>query len=429
MKFRSLLFCGMLLGLATAMPARGQTTPQSSQAASKEKTVSAEELVREALEANPEIQAKERRVEALRARAPQARTLPDPTVTVGWLGEAAPFDVTDNFPPSYRGFAASQEFPFPGKLKLRGKIADRESEAARWEYEAAKRKVAAQVKTAYYQYAYCVKALEIIQNNRALLDKLTKVAEARYKAGMGIQQDVLRGQMEVSRLLQRITILTEQRNAMTARLNTLLNRDPESALPEPEELRQSKLAYTLEELYRMARANDTGLQREQRMIEGDEDRVALSRKSYDPDFSVNFMYAQRPSLPDTKGLFVTLNIPIFYKSKQREAVKEATENLLSEQSMRANRQTTVNYEVKEQYLAAEQAEKLAVIFSQAIVPQSSQALESSELAYEAGNADFLTMLSNFLDVLDYQVNYYQEISDYDVALAQLEPLVGTELTQ
>jgi outer membrane protein TolC len=87
----------------------------------------------------------------------------------------------------------------------------------------------------------------------------------------------------------------------------------------------------------------------------------------------------------------------------------------------------VNYLVKQQYLAAEQASKLAVLYSQAIVPQSSQTLESSELAYQTGQVDFLTMLDNFINLLDFQVNYYHQISNYQIALARLEPLVGVEL--
>jgi cobalt-zinc-cadmium efflux system outer membrane protein len=437
MKFRSLLFCWMLLLVWTALPARGQTEPlrpgdqakAGQPAAAEKKTVSVEELVAEALRSNPEIQAAEHRVAAFRARVPQAKTLPDPTVTIGWLGEPLPFDVRDNFPPSFRGFTASQQFPFPGKLKLRGRIADRESEAAWWDYEAARRHVAAQVKIAYYEYSYFHKALEIIENNRVLLEKLTNIAEARYEAGKGLQQDVLKGQVELSQLLGRITILTEQQHTAVARLNTLLNRDPETPLAAPAPLQQTKLSYTLDNLYRLARSHDTGVQRAQRMIERAQDALQLSRKSYDPDFSVSYMYQQRPMLADTQGLFVTLNIPIFYKSKQREAVKEATESLLSERSLRADRETTLNFQVKEQFLAAQQADKLAVLFSQAIVPQSSQALQSSELAYESDKADFLTMLSNFINLLDFQVNYYRQISNYQLALARLEPLVGVELTK
>ena len=92
-----------------------------------------DELVHEALSKNPAIQAQAKRVEALRLRVPQAKSLPDPEVSVGWMGNITPFSVQNKDPSSYRGITAMEEFPYPGKLKLRGQIADREAESARWD--------------------------------------------------------------------------------------------------------------------------------------------------------------------------------------------------------------------------------------------------------------------------------------------------------
>jgi cobalt-zinc-cadmium efflux system outer membrane protein len=430
MKFRHWLFCSTFVALLAALPAVGQSkNTQIQKAPAPESVLRLDVLVSEALRANPEIRAAELRVEALQARVPQAKALPDPTVSVGWMGKPLPFVTNDASTMSYRGVSAMETFPFPGKLKLRGQIADRESQAAWWDYEAARRNVSSEVKVAYYQYAYFHQALEVTENSRALLEKITQISQARYETGKGLQQDILKGQVELSQLLERITILNEEQQTAVARINTLLNRAPETPLAPPVPLALSKLAYSLDELYRLAQTNDAGLQRDQRMIEGDQDAVALARKSYNPDFNVTYMYEQVPGMPDVQGAFVGVNIPIFYKSKQRQEVLEASRNLASERSSRENRQTTVNFLVKEQFLAARQASKLAVLYSQAIVPQSSQTLESSELAYQTGQADFLTMLDNFINMLDFQVNYYRQISDYQIALSRLEPLVGVELVK
>ncbi|MBI4466406.1 MAG: TolC family protein, partial [Acidobacteria bacterium] len=102
-----------------------------------------DELIREALENNPAVHAALRRVEAQRRRVPQARALPDPRVSVGWMGNLKPFGVMREDPSSYRSVGATQEIPFPGKLKLRGEVADREAEAVWWDYEATRRRVVA----------------------------------------------------------------------------------------------------------------------------------------------------------------------------------------------------------------------------------------------------------------------------------------------
>jgi len=129
------------------------------------------------------------------------------------------------------------------------------------------------------------------------------------------------------------------------------------------------------------------------------------------------------------GFTVTANIPIYYRTKQREAVKEQTEQLVSSQRSKENRQTELFFAVKQQYLLAKSSEELLKLYSQVIVPQSSLALESSMASYQVGTVDFLTILTNFTVVLDYEVSYYRELANYQMALANLEPLVGVELTK
>ena len=78
-------------------------------------------------------------------------------------------------------------------------------------------------------------------------------------------------------------------------------------------------------------------------------------------------------------------------------------------------------------LAAKAARDLAVLYTKAVVPQSSLTLESSMSAYQVGSNDFLTVLSNFSTLLNYETDYYRQVADYNMALAQIESLVGIEL--
>ena len=405
------------------------TDPVAAAGSQEPAAVTLQDLVREALDRNPAIKSAARQVQALRARVPQVRTLPDPVLTTGWAGNLTPYSVQKGDPSSYRGLNLMQEIPFPGKLKLRGQIVDREAEALRWDLENARRDVVAQVKAAYYEYAYYHKAIEIIQKDQDLLGRLTKIADARYKVGMGIQQDVLRAQVEQSRLLQRLTVLKQQERTAQVRLNTLLNRDPEMPIGGPIPIQKSNFPYTLEEIYQMARENDPGLKREQRMIERSQLAVNLARKDYRPNFTVGYMYQQRPLLPDMQGFTVGINLPIFYKTKQREGVIEATEEMIGARNRLEDRQNSVNFDVKQQYLSAKASEELVQLYARAVVPQSSLALDSSISSYEVGKLDFLSMLSNFQTILEYETDYYQELTNFETALARLEVLVGRELTQ
>jgi cobalt-zinc-cadmium efflux system outer membrane protein len=397
--------------------------------ASGEPQLTLDDLVGLALSKNPGIKSAAERYKSQQARVPQARSLPDPTFSGGWMGNITPFSVQEKFPPSYRGLTVAEHFPYPGKLKLQGQIADRGAEAAWWDYEQVRRQVTSDVKVAYYEYSYYTQALEITRKDKNLLQKLASISEELYKVGKGMQADVFRAQVEVSRIDQKLIVLRQQQETSRARLNTLLFRDPESPLPAPAPYNPAELHVTLQDLYALAHHNDPSLERDRRMIESSRYAVNLARRAYDPDFTVSYSYQQRPTLQDSNGFTVGINLPVFYRTKQREGVIEATHGLTGAQHDLDERTTTVNFEIKQQYLIATASRDLSNLYSKAIVPQSSLALESSMSAYEVGKLDFLSMLTNFVDVLDYETGYYEELSKYQSALARLEPLVGTELTK
>lgn len=409
-----------------AQPTRRPVDVQE-QATSYEPAVTLDSLVAEALQNSHAVQAARSRFEALRHVAPQAKSLPDPQVSVGWMGNATPFKVMGDDPSSYRGVQAMQAIPFPGKLALRGQIADKDAQAAEWEYEAVRRSVTADVKSAYFDYCFYTRAIQITEKNSDLLTKLSQIAEARYRVGKGIQQDVLRSQTELSLILERLTELDEERATAKVRLNTLLSRPPETPLGKPAEIQPAPLAYSLTDLYVLAQENDPILQREQKLIDRNQDAEKLARKQYNPDFGVGYMYQERPEKGSMYGMTFSVNIPVFYRSKQREAVKQAAQDAVSSLKAEENRADEVNFELKRQYLKAERSRKLYELYGKGVVPQASLALESSMSSYEVGNADFLTVLTNFISVLQYQVEYYRELANYQNALARMEPLVGRDL--
>ena len=386
------------------------------------------EVLREALERNPAIQSALHTVEGQRHKVPQAKSLPDPEVSVGWMGNLTPFSVQEGDPSSYRGVGVMQSLPYPGKLKLRGEVASQDVQMAQWDYEGMRRRVTADIKAAYYEYFFYGRALEITRKNKDLLQKLSSISEARYRVGKAMQQDVLKSQVEISLLLQKITVLEQQRATAQARLNTSMSRLPDSPLPPPAIVQPAALNESLDTLYAAAKAQDPGLQREMVAIRRSQLSTDLARKDYLPDFSIAYMFEQRPLMPDMNGMTFTVNVPVFYKTKQREQVKQAQEEVLSAERSRDNRANELQFELKQQYLAAQAAKQLLDLYTKAVVPQASLALESSMSAYEVGNVDFLTMLANFTTVLDYEVDYYRELADYQTALARMEPLVGMDLT-
>jgi outer membrane protein TolC len=124
-----------------------------------------------------------------------------------------------------------------------------------------------------------------------------------------------------------------------------------------------------------------------------------------------------------------VNIPIFQKSKQRQGVMEASEQLIGAEKEQASRLNEVRFAIKQQYLAVKASEQLLSLYTKAVVPQSSLALESSMAAYQVGNVDFLSLLANFTTLWSYETDYYRQLADYQTALASIEALTGCDVTE
>jgi len=388
------------------------------------------DLVAEAERKHPAILAAARMVQAKRARVPQARALPDPQLSIGYMGDPAPFKTQANDPASYRQFGVMQEFPYPGKRELRGKIAEKEVDAEGWNVEAARRRVRAEVKLAYFELWGVDRALDTTQKNKDLLEKLARIAEERYKVGKGLQQDVLRAHVEVTRVLQRLTILRQRRRTLEARLNSLLLRPPDSPFGPLEAVEKSSFAYTLDELLEKGVANAPEIRRQEQLIEQSQVAINLAKRDYYPDFSVGWDYQNRGSgMPEMFGLRFTVNLPVFYKGKQRQALSEASFTLAATREIREAAKTTLLFQVKEQYLTARASEELLTLYAKGIVPQSMLALESALAAYQVGSLDFLSLITNFITVLDYEISYYEELANHQKALARIEEITGLELAK
>jgi len=411
--------------LAATLNVPAQTKPSESPALTP---LLLRDLVREALDRNPEIQAARRGVESKRVRIPQAKAWPDPMISVGYGGNVVlPFTVMRDDPSSTRQIMAEQEIPYPGKTRLRGQIATREAEAESMVVEEVVRRVAAEVKQSYLELYYTDQALATLRKDREILEKLAKVAEIRYSVGKAAQQDVLRAQVELSRLAERETLLEQTRRTLEAQLNSLRDLPVDTPVGPTGEVRPNALVQSLEELQSAAEASFPARQRQRTMIEGNRLAVDLARKEVKPNFSVGYTYMQRAGMPDMYGLTFSTSLPIFRRNKQGQAIREAVENLESARRMEQNQLTVLRYRVKREYLEAQAADRLLALYLQGIVPQSRLTLESSLASYETGAIDFQTVLGNFTTILDYELAYHQQVATHEKALARLEELTGLEL--
>jgi outer membrane protein TolC len=385
-------------------------------------------LVEEATERNPEVLAARRSVDAKRARIPQAGAWADPTVTLSYGGNAVPpFTVMRGDPSSIRQVMAEQMIPYPGKTRLRTQIAARDADAESLAYDGVIRRVRSEVEQAYFDLAFVDRSLAVLQKDHDALQGFEKVTEIRYSVGKAAQQDVLRAQLEVTRLAGRAAMLTQQRRTLEAQLNSLRDAPIDSPVGSPAPVQPSPFAYTQQQLLEAAQANYPVLKQRKTMVEQNRIAVALARREERPDFSVGYTYMQRDALPDMYGITLSTSLPIFRHRKQDMAIVEAAANLESARQMQANQLTVLRYQVQQDFLEIQATEQLLKLYSQGIAPQSSLTLESSITSYQTGGVDFLNVISNLQAVIDAELDYHMQVSNHEKALARLEELTGLNL--
>ncbi|MEW6731723.1 MAG: TolC family protein [Acidobacteriota bacterium] len=392
--------------------------------------VSLTTLIEQTLENNPEIKSLQRNYDMMRARIPQAKAMPEPMLEVGYMGNIIPLpplDIQKGDPSSARMISFTQEIPFPGERSLRGKMALMEADSNWWLYEQTRFNIIAELKQAYFEYWYLTKAIDTLAKNKELLEKFAKITESSYSVGRGTQQDLLKAQVEISRLIEQQALLTQRQETIVAQINSLRYQEINTLLGTPEELRPFEFDHTLAGLNEIALSESPSLKLQRRRIDREQYAIQLAKKEFYPDMSFGFSYQNRPGMPEMYGITFGLKLPLYFWQKQRPALTEAVASASMEKQRLDNTIAVLQYRIKDRYLALTTAQQLINLYRSVIIPQATAALESAIVGYETGKVDFLTLLNNQLTLLNYQLSYYEQLSNAEKAVASLEPLVGTTL--
>lgn len=388
-------------------------------------------LVDAALEANPEITAMRREFDATRARIPQQKALPDPEVMFGNNTQGSPIPLTGlrgDFSEIYVG--GSQTLPWFGIRRLRGQVASAESEAKFQEYGATVRRITSEVKSAYYDLYYTERALVVLARDKDILEKMAQVAEVRYSVGKAQQVDIINARVEITELVHRQGELEIQRESALARLNNLLFREQGSPIGELASVPMNPEPPPFEELMRLASENAPEIAQQRRLIDASSKALRLAeREAKSPEVSLNFTYHNRPAFPDYYTYGVTLKLPLYAASKQRYAIVEQSANLAAARSRLSTNESFIASRLREATQRARISSRQIRLHEQGLIPQATLALESSLSAYQVGQLEFITLLTALKRALDYETQYYQLVSDYQKALAEIERYTGVELTR
>jgi len=387
--------------------------------------LSLHELINEALKNNHDILMAESRWKTSNFRIPQAKSLPDPMLMIGYQNEGWRRYTYGEMSGAQWMFSLSQSFPFPGKLSLKGEMAERDSEGLMALYEAQRLKVVSAVKGLYYDLFLAYKEIDLIRGRTALFSRIEDAALARYSAGMAPQQEVLMAQTEKYMLLEKEEMLRQKIQSIEAMLNTTIGRDVNSPLGRPGEVTPTTFAYTMEESLKMAYENSPELKSKEKMIAAARARVSMAEKEYYPDFTVTASIMKRTGqFEDMWSLTTAVNIPIFYRTKQRQAVYEAKSFLSEAVHEHEAIKFMLSSGIRDNYSMLRTAERLMELYKDGLIPKTYQDFELALSGYVTGKIEALTVINRLKALLEFETLYWRQFVEREKAIARIESLMG-----
>jgi len=398
--------------------------PALSQA--QDTAIALRDLEQEALTNNPEINMAVKKAEAAEERKSLASAMPDPMLgvmiqNVGALGTST----VGKEEMSMQGVVVTQEIPFPGKLSTKGraaaKIAGRELENSR----EIRLRVLNNVRTAYYEYYLAYRSAELLNETKELMKNFQRIAETRYATGQGMQQDVIRAQLEVSMLLDKIAEEDRKKESQAALLSSLVGRNPLMPLGKPAEPPRRTLNKSVDEMAAMAQAHSPLLKGKQQMVEQSEAELSMSRREYLPDMVLSAGMFTRGDYKDVWQASLMFKVPLYFWNKTT-GVKAANADLHAARYEYEAEKLATLARMRELSAMVNTAEHHLHLYGSGIIPQARMALQATSSNYQVGKTDFMSLLEAENTLLKYQLMEQEELVNLSKAQSMLGEIMGEE---
>jgi outer membrane protein TolC len=415
-----------------------------------------EELIQEALKANPEITALQKKRDAMWQRPPQEKSWDDPELTLGVANLSTSNFKFNDIDMTMKQIGITQNIPMPGITSLKEKAAIQEAKSADQMFADGKLKIIRDVKAAYYNLYINYTHMQTIEKNNGLTARFIEIAQKKYEVGKGLQQDILKAQVEQSKFIERLVQLEQLKKSYTAELNRLLNRDPSTPVDGVPAITKRTVPLNEAELQTMALAQNPVLLSLKHAIDKNEADYKLSKKQYFPSVTVSAMYGQREGFrtkdstfpaavlnengttsdalvnvpgqsedrPDVFSFIVGFKVPLWFKNKQNKKVAESFSLLEEAKAQYAVVQNALFYQIHDLVAKAQKSAHLINLYETGIIPQATQSLNSAIAAYEVGTVDFLSLIDNQITLCNFETQRSEILADYEKEIADLEMVVG-----
>lgn len=391
-----------------------------------EKLLELAPLIQEAIRSNPEIATTREQVQVLTARVPQVRTLDDPEVKIQLWNTPESLNVTKTNTTIY---GIAQRFPVPGLLSQQEEVAVHEAQQAEQRLAAKIQEIIASVTVAYYELFYAHKALDIHHEQVTLLRQFFQIANAKFKVGKGTQVDVLRAQVELSKLFLHLPILEQRRETAKAHLNILLDRAPLASLGIPVAPKAVTVSFSVDTLQEDALRIRPEVQEAGWAVAQFQSATKLAKLRYFPHLRVELQRWQNFQDDDGFGGNVMFNIPFSFwtKSKYDAGVREAAAQVAAAQARKKTLENLTRFQIKDLVSQIQATQQVLILFSSTVLPQAKQTLKAAHAGYRTDRTDFLDLIDAERALINYQLEYVRALVDREHQVAKLQRVVGRDL--
>lgn len=386
--------------------------------------ISVDELVSAVIERNPSFEEAKAAAEAAAHRVKPAGALDDPMLTYA----VAPATLSDsNLDPGHR-VELSQTVPWPGKLGARQEAARQEAAAMESGVGIRRLDIVASAKAAYAEWYFIHEAIRLNRENQEIVEDLRAITEGHVSAGQGLQQDILRAETESALLTDQFLALQAEKVGVQARINALLNREPDAFIPPPESFQAAPLP-ALSLLIAAAERRHPRLLQLERFADARAADVDYARKDFYPDFRLAGGYNSLWDSNDKRyTVGVSINIPLNRGRLRSELSARRAEENRARWRLEDERAQILNG-VSAVYADAQRAAQSIAVYREQLVPLADETLDASLLEYQNRVGDFLNVITAERDKLRTEQSLYRLQADYIRKLAELESVVGQPLAE
>ncbi len=373
---------------------------------------------------NPEIRVALKRWEAARKKIASEATPEKPRLDIERMYASSgktPLNGADE-----KAVSITQEFPFPSTLYLRGSRASKAAEVSEQVYRAKVREVLAKTRTSYAMLYLSLKSRKLLDENIELMRRFAKVAESKYAAGSVSESDALKAQVELTKMLNMGVVVDEERELASAMLNALMGRLAGEPLGTPRDLEPGRLEKAREELEAVAFARRPELRQAVLAAELSRTSLSLAKSEFLPDIMLSYRSRKDPVRGRTSDAVLGLSIPLWFWKPAALIAEASAEKEMAEAELEAARLMTAS-DLRSAFVRTRTAQRLAESYKTSLLPQAESALTVAESSYQAGRSSFLDLLDAQRSLLNFKLEYYQYLADYEQRAAELERVIGEEL--